>query len=448
MPHKIRDLIPPRAKSPKCYGTKLRTHFDQQIGQRAYGEVRKVITALEERLPNSYPPAATRIGIEIEVENIAVDRATMVPLPWTVKGDGSLRNNGVEFISVPILPQDVSLAMASLYGYFKGSGMRPDFSWRTSTHVHLEANQMSVSEFKNFVLLYLIFEDSLFQFSNPGRRETNIYCTPLSRTNYQILRALLQAEDDETFVRVLSELPRKIFKYSALNLSHIFGYGTVEFRHLGGEKNPSKVCNWLGLLLKLFESSTRLSRQEIERNVRELNTNSFYRHFLSEVFGNLSPFLESDQRDLFLSNGVMVCKEILTEVPPIRKLPPGTKNGLEIFGETEAKKLVSDPLEEKRKSLAVNEELPDVDGGPELEEVQDAPPPPNIVFEVDITGRRHYPRTPEGAAAARDWWNPHGFQALDEYLMWRLQQGDWRGFARERTRWEYNTNPRHQYTPV
>ena len=442
MPRRIRELIPPNMKSPKCYGTKLRQYFDEQIGQRGYEAVKKAIRELEEKLPGPYTNAATRLGIEVEVENIRLDRANGVPLPWIVKGDGSLRNNGAEFISAPILPQDVSLSIASLYGFMKAAGMKPDFSWRTSTHVHMEANQLSVREFKNFLLLYLIFEDSLFQFARPGRRETNIFCTPLSRTDYRILRSILRAEDDASFVNTMVDLPRRILKYSALNLSHIFGYGTVEFRHLGGEKSPEKVCIWLQLLLRLFEAASRLTREDIERNVFELNTNSFYRHFLNEVFGDLSGHLETNRRDLFLSNGVVVCKEILAADNPVSNLQEGEKNGLHIFSEAEAKKHGTDPLEEKRKSVEANNQE-------EFMEVQDEPVPAEDerLYQVMPDGTRSYEATVPGLRAATRWWNPHG-HTEDAWLHWKFQLPGWRGFEEERRIFARNSNPRYAFNPI
>jgi len=79
--------------------------------------------------------------------------------------DGSLRNNGVEFITRPVtFPRALEL-----FDYLHNNlklGDEP-YTHRTSTHVHVNVASMSMQQLKNFVLLYALFEPVFFKHCEP-----------------------------------------------------------------------------------------------------------------------------------------------------------------------------------------------------------------------------------------------------------------------------------------
>ena len=327
----IKKYIKPASDAPICYGENLQEEVQKQLATRH--TYRKAVFGLLENLPPLLSNPKTRLGIEIEVENMVGHIDKWKFPPWSVKGDGSLRNQGVEFVSAAIFPKDVRLSLAMLYAWFPHYKTEPDFSWRTSTHVHLETSHLTGDQFKRLLLLYLVFEDVLFEFARPGRRETNIFCTPLSRTDFECLRAVIQATSAKALRDALARVSKLILKYSALNINHVFGFGTIEFRHLGGEKNPEKIVNWINLLLKLFEYAEKADSKFLEDQILTLNTSSLYKTLTQLVFGNLlQEQLTFPNHDEFLANGVSLCKQLLSPAVSAKKQSV-EKTGMQLFFE-------------------------------------------------------------------------------------------------------------------
>lgn len=188
-------------------------------------------------------------GAEMEIEQVSL---TPKAVDWcngkdiVIEEDGSLRDNGKEFL----LPPSREAALAELFAEFHtkapikyGSAA---FSRRTSTHVHVNVNFMTRPQVKTFMLLYSIFEPLAFQYCGDHRR-TNIHCVPLSYTHLPSLYGM-----------ELSSLINKWSKYTALNLIPIKTLGTVEFRHLGGTNNPEVFSTWLGFLSTLYEEAIKI----------------------------------------------------------------------------------------------------------------------------------------------------------------------------------------------
>ncbi|MFW3388497.1 UNVERIFIED_CONTAM: hypothetical protein RF648_21140, partial [Kocuria sp. CPCC 205274] len=74
-------------------------------------------------------------GVEIELENLAIEHPSF--RYWTAKNDGSLRNNGMEFVcSHPWGGVDLYNAAVEIDGFLFGNN--PDDTWRCSTHVHVD----------------------------------------------------------------------------------------------------------------------------------------------------------------------------------------------------------------------------------------------------------------------------------------------------------------------
>lgn len=335
---------------------RLLGEYDNNIA--AWG---KGFNAARRQLPKSLPNYRGRVGIEIEVERIAqmIDiGATANPPTWEIKGDGSLRNGGVEFVSHALTNEQVLDSIASVYAWFAVNKAAPDFSWRTSVHVHLDVRHLTLSQLQNLLLLYILFEEALFEFASPDRREQNIFCTPLTRTHYESLSMLLNegsARDRDTFLRAWRVCAGAFGKYSALNINHISDFGTVEFRHLRGDTSPSQLGDWTALIMQLGKAASEVDREWINQNIKELNTTSDYRRFSEEIFGNIligglihRPF----QRQL--SDGVTVAKQIIAGgMPPIRKASKDA--GIDAFSEYYTKKLLPDRLAQKEKSRGGDE---------------------------------------------------------------------------------------------
>lgn len=211
------------------------------------------------------------IGIEVEVENVRDN--VRLDHSWSVHTDGSLRNSGLEFISLPTPPKLVESAVNHLFDNLPNSA---HFSPRTSIHVHMNVRELELSQIYNIVILYQCFEDLLYKFAGPERKKS-IFCVPLGSTNYYV-------NTRRHFVgRADCNIPWS--KYTGLNLSPMGSYGTIEFRHLRGTNNRTVLFEWLHYLYAIWNFATSHTTDELESLIRECSQTRDYLHLGYLVFG-------------------------------------------------------------------------------------------------------------------------------------------------------------------
>lgn len=229
--------------------------------------------ALASLLQKTFPkvPAytsPTEIGIEVEIEKIgAPPMGTNI---WMIDKDGSLKDNGYEFISRPIKDRNILFALEELEVYYKALP-KAEFTHRCSIHVHMNVAKLKCAQLRALLATYIVLEP--FYFSLVGKyREGNSYCYPLADAFPQWEWLKLESLNEN-------------FKYAALNPHHLRDYGTLEFRHHGGTKNKTELLNWIETILRLYSYVEEKSPAEIEAKIMDLNTVSNYYEFCAEVFG-------------------------------------------------------------------------------------------------------------------------------------------------------------------
>lgn len=181
--------------------------------------------------------AEDAVGIEVEVENaIFPGDITADTTSWRVTVDGSLRNDGVEFISRPLSGRYVGGALEMLYRWWD----RYEFgtSLRTSTHVHCNMYMRSVEQVSAVTAVYALLEPLLFAFCGFDR-EQNVYCVPWYRTRQPI----------EQFYS--GNVP---CKYSALSLASLWSFGTIEFRQAPAFDSLTKMRLWVDVVKAIADS--------------------------------------------------------------------------------------------------------------------------------------------------------------------------------------------------
>ena len=234
------------------------------------------------------------VGIEIEVENITEG----VPFPayWSSHADGSLRNNGIEFVSVPLQVKQIQGALELLYKNMK-AGNQPSFSNRTSVHIHLNCRDMTQDQVHCLTLLYAIFEKHFYSFAGT-KRANSIYCVPLWRCN------LLKYARDVIY----SFNPSRWHKYCGINLLPLIdnngnrGYGTVEFRHLYGTDSVHSILEWINMILCLRKAALEMSLKDLMEEIKSMNTTSSYLHLFARVFPNHKPAVTDKDFEECVSN--------------------------------------------------------------------------------------------------------------------------------------------------
>jgi len=215
------------------------------------------------------------IGIEVEVENTIIS-GTIQPF-WQSKQDNSLRNNGVEFVSLPIPACDAPAALKSLLEETLSS--ESCFSPRTSVHVHLNFLNDSTSVPTDVILLYTVFERLFFRFVGKARIRS-IYCVPLTETD------------------LLSQLGRKGLrvdywqKYAGLNAKPLGSFGTLEFRHMHGTFDIQKLAIWIDLITKLKTYCVTVGTKQVRSTIASMEDAFDFNSLIKDVFGSTGEYLK------------------------------------------------------------------------------------------------------------------------------------------------------------
>lgn len=212
------------------------------------------------------------LGIEVETENVLAFLEELSPF-WQMIDDGSLRNRGKEFITIPTRANRIEQALTCLFDQQLNKDI--DFSDRTSIHVHLNVRTLTAKQLASLVLSYLVFEKVIFNWVGHSR-EHNIFCNPL-----------ITVPEIDGLMTKLNHI-RDGFdwnKYCALNLAPIYNKGTIEFRHLYGTKDIQVLMTWINMILSLKVFALKKDPNEVFKQIKNLNTESQYFVFASEIFG-------------------------------------------------------------------------------------------------------------------------------------------------------------------
>jgi len=212
-------------------------------------------------------------GIEIEVENL---RARNHQAPhnegvlydiegmWALVSDGSLRNNGGEFISRKLFGKDLTVGLDVIANHLKTKENRHTFSHRCSLHVHIDVRDLNISQLQKLIQLYCIFEQPLFHIS--GGRDKNEYCIPLSSSNeakraygllastngkYSKFFAQYKVDEKDTWREISRQIQDSYVKYMAFNILPIVSKGSIEFRHHEGTADVERITRWINILYSL-----------------------------------------------------------------------------------------------------------------------------------------------------------------------------------------------------
>lgn len=228
------------------------------------------------------------VGIEIELEGIRTDRFDSQY--WNMKGDGSLRNNGQEFVCKgPTGGVDLFNAVVEIDRFLFDK--KPDGNWRCSTHVHLDVRDMTASQLKNLIIIYLTMEKLIFRLSGFHRYKNNFCCSiGFAQRQLQTLIGNWNREDTYDFT---NRLINNWDKYSALNLVPISSFGTVEFRMSEPKWRKGKLlllCNRFLSMKELAKSWTG-TQNEL---VNHLMTTDLYQIFKKGLPREIPAVFEED----------------------------------------------------------------------------------------------------------------------------------------------------------
>jgi hypothetical protein len=192
-------------------------------------------------------------GIELEYENLPMPYEG--PDMWELTGDGSLRNDGIEFVSMPLSRDQVAEALDTARDFLQGTTADP--SPRCGIHVHLNMRGRTIGELFSFNTAYVLMEPSIFQHFCPDRVSSS-FCVPFVENSHMISRAheSIQLARASRMLTPLQPLVNTS-KYSALNMSSLPRFGTVEVRSLPSTLDFRLLRRWITMLTRLYDASVR-----------------------------------------------------------------------------------------------------------------------------------------------------------------------------------------------
>lgn len=198
-------------------------------------------------------PYKTLVGVEIEMEN-AEDFA--VPAGWSPHTDGSLRN-GIELVFSR--PQN-GLDMYKTISAFYDAKIRFSAGPRTSTHIHVDMTDATLSQARAMFAFIYTVENALFSVIEENRKWTG-YCMPLAEMNPQKIRSFMTA----TSVRDIHSQfgGRNQEKYYGFNIMSLKKHGTVELRYFTGGPTKEELLSWIVFCNELKAMSRSVSLKQL-----------------------------------------------------------------------------------------------------------------------------------------------------------------------------------------
>jgi Putative amidoligase enzyme len=201
------------------------------------------------------------VGIEIETE---APREYAIPAMsnWTHVVDGSLRNFGIEYVTHPIIDNEIDSALLNFSNSVVNNRNFRIANWcpRAGVHVHVNVSDMTPTQVWTFVCAYWLLENSLVDWCGPSRVH-NPFAKRVSVATRIITSACndVQSSFDKGDTPFLNTFTNEGYKYSSCNIVPVVNKGTVEFRSLDGTTDIVRIRKWINQLLHLRETSLSFS---------------------------------------------------------------------------------------------------------------------------------------------------------------------------------------------
>lgn len=202
------------------------------------------------------------VGLEIELEGADHNQTAVACKGWNPHADNSLRGprgqgqGGVEYTTNGAVKFGaVYLLVENLRSMITASGFIPrEDSPRTSTHVHVNVQSMSLIDVFGYITLFAAIEPMFLHLCGP-RRDGNSFCSPSYDTGdlpewfQDVFRSIEQYPSN-------GDLPQR-GKYASLGTFRLHDLGTLECRCFPYSLDPNEVqmwCSWLLNIKKIVEA--------------------------------------------------------------------------------------------------------------------------------------------------------------------------------------------------
>lgn len=269
------------------------------------------------------------VGVEVEVEKInqiwpadaviggdgfyKIDSQTHPHFPylwlWKTENDNSLKENGVEYISLPLRGEMIYAGLKSLECFLDMFNPDHTFSTRCGTHIHVDCRNLTIEQVVKFIFLYLIVEAGIYKQAGKDRAG-NPFCVPLLHAkHYQNLPILYHSFRSGNIDRVIHVL-KSWTKYTGCNLLALVSKGTIEFRHYSGTVNTDFLMKQINMIQSIRINAISMSLDEVLRIVESVTSISNYLSVFEKILG-VPCFLSPDELKSAIEAGVLTIKQIV-----------------------------------------------------------------------------------------------------------------------------------------
>lgn len=209
------------------------------------------------------------MGLEVEIEGYDILQSYLGD--WNIVRDGSLREEGAEFVlSSPLCGERLLTAISVLSEHLGERGYNT--SHRCSVHCHIDFTKNTLEDVRKFFFLYALLEPSLYTVSDK-ERYSNIYCPGLSHATMQVVNAAGLLRNNA----MLSQVGRYWNKYTGINLASLSRFGTIEIRTHSGTGEGDDLVRWVRILNFIKHAAVVMKEGDILaiRSPEELVANIF-----------------------------------------------------------------------------------------------------------------------------------------------------------------------------
>lgn len=231
--------------------------------------------------------SGSKIGIEIECEGVRLPEAVPGAF-WKVVPDGSLRD-GLEYVYVsPQDYQELEASLDELTDAFDNNKAKPNFSFRTSVHVHVNCLDMEYQHVLNYMYTYFLLEKVLVDFCGEHRKG-NRFCLRMEDAE-GVLDYVLTLFRSRASRNTLGTISAEQTRYAAMNISSLNKFGTLEFRAMRGTLDKDVIVPWVNVLIGIREFACKFSStKDILALLDDVGEYQFFKEVLGdyhELFDN------------------------------------------------------------------------------------------------------------------------------------------------------------------
>jgi hypothetical protein len=193
------------------------------------------------------------IGLEIEVEGVNLPQLHL-PVQWRADQDGSLRGlESAEYVlREPLTLPLVKQALDNLDKCYIKNKTTVDETIRAGVHVHINCQQLTMTQLYTFMTLYLVLENLLLKYCG-DTREGNLFCLRTSDAEFALFQIVEAAKDQHFSMRFESDQLR----YASMNVKALSDYGSLEFRAMRGTRDLGAIYKWAEILLSLRDAAIK-----------------------------------------------------------------------------------------------------------------------------------------------------------------------------------------------